>query len=72
MPPMIDQAKCRACGLCMQICPLDVFTKREEKIVVAYPEECWHCRACVIDCPAQAISMRYPLSHMMLHIDLEH
>ena len=48
MPPMIDQAKCRVCGLCMQICPLDVFTKKEEKIIVAYPEECWHCRACVI------------------------
>lgn len=72
MPPMIDQTKCKICGLCAQICPLDVFAKENDAVVVAYPEECWHCRACVIDCPAQAISMRYPLSHMMLHVDLEH
>jgi len=71
MPPIIDQSKCKKCTLCVQICPLDVFEKNDGVIQVAYPEECWHCRACIIDCPAQAITMRYPLSHMMLHIDIK-
>ena len=73
MPPVIDKEKCVKCGLCAQICPLDVIKvekKAEEKeIVVKYPDECWHCRACAIDCPRQAIKLRYPLSHMMLHME---
>lgn len=71
MPPVIDQAKCNKCGLCAQICPLDVIKvvvkDQEKEIVVGYPDECWYCRACAIDCPKEAIRIRYPLSHMMLH-----
>lgn len=75
MPPIIDKEKCIECGTCAQICPLDVirFVKNEDgkKIVaVKYPYECWHCRACVKDCPKGAISMRYPLSHMMFTMDV--
>ena len=70
MPPIIDKEKCIECGMCVQICPLDVlrFQINEENkkcAVVKYPYECWHCRACVKDCPVNAIQMRYPLSHMM-------
>lgn len=68
MPPLINQKDCIQCGICVDICPLDVIKKENDVIVVKYPEECWHCRACVMDCPQNAISMRYPLSHMMLHM----
>ncbi len=74
MPPVIDETKCVKCGLCAQICPLDVIkvvkTEDTKEIVVRYPDECWHCRACAIDCPKGAIKLRYPLSHMMLHMDV--
>lgn len=75
MPPIIDKEKCIECGTCAQICPLDVirFVKDEngkKKVKVKYPYECWHCRACVKDCPKGAISMRYPLSHMMFAMEL--
>ena len=75
MPPVINQELCVKCGLCAQICPLDVIKMEkdendEKKIVVKYPDECWHCRACAIDCPKKAIKLRYPLSHMMLHIEV--
>lgn len=73
MPPVIDEKKCIKCGLCAQICCMDVIKKTETEpveIVVRYPYECWHCRACAIDCPAEAITIRYPLSHMMLHVDV--
>lgn len=69
MPPIFDRRKCVQCGHCVQICPLDVLyqTGPGEDVAVRYPEECWHCRACIIECPKQAITMRYPLSHFILH-----
>ena len=75
MPPIIDKEKCIECGTCAQICPLDVirFVKDEngkKHVKVKYPYECWHCRACVKDCPKGAITMRYPLSHMMCTMEL--
>lgn len=69
MPPLINSALCVACGKCVEICPLDVIKLKNDSIVVMYPDECWHCRACVMDCPKGAIAMRYPLSHMLLHYD---
>ena len=73
MPPIIDENKCMKCGHCAQICPMDVIKKSETlpiEINVRYPNECWHCRACAIDCPACAITLRYPLSHMMFVMDV--
>lgn len=71
MPPIINDSKCVKCGYCAQICPLDVLyldkKAKEKRLVVRYPDECWHCRACEKDCPKGAIAMRYPLSHFMLH-----
>ena len=71
MPPIIQKEQCAVCGLCVEICPMNVLEKDDHKIIVKYPEECWHCRACVIDCPRQAIRMRYPLSHLLLHYEVE-
>ena len=76
MPPVIDRKKCVKCTMCAQICPLDVIRITGEgsarDVEVRYPDECWHCRACAIECPQKAITMRYPLSHMMLHVEIPH
>lgn len=71
MPPVIHADKCIKCGLCAQICCLDVYGPAEKGQIpeVRWPEECWHCRACVMDCPADAIEIRYPLPMMMLYQD---
>ena len=68
MPPKIDKNKCVGCNTCAQICCMNVFgpVTPGQIPVVRYPEECWHCRACVMDCPTQAITLRYPLPMMML------
>lgn len=73
MPPIIEKEKCVFCKVCEDICPLNVLKADKEKkeIIVRYPEECWHCRACVVDCPKEAISMRYPLSNFMLHKEIK-
>ncbi|MCI8539144.1 MAG: ferredoxin family protein [Oscillospiraceae bacterium] len=71
MPPVIKRDLCIACGKCATICCMDVFGPVTPKEIpqVRYPEECWHCRACVMDCPVGAVSLRYPLTHTLLFQD---
>lgn len=73
MPPIIDKEKCLKCGLCAQICGLDVYGPYKKGTVptVRYPYECWHCNACVLDCPAKAIRLKLPLSVPILHKEPE-
>ncbi|MBW1737390.1 MAG: ferredoxin family protein [Deltaproteobacteria bacterium] len=63
MPPIIDSQRCDGCGLCVEVCSEDVFHGSEPKTVpmVTYPDECWHCGACYVDCPKSAIRFRIPL-----------
>lgn len=68
MPPIIDTSKCTHCYRCVQLCALDVFgaqEKTDHAPLVQYPDECWHCRACVMDCPVHAINLRYPLPYLI-------
>ncbi len=69
MPPVIEEEDCDACGICVKICPTDVYcgSKPKEIPVVAYPEECWHCNACVHDCPQNAIRLRVPLTMQVVY-----
>ncbi len=70
MPPIINKKKCIACGICADVCPQDVFfgSKKKEAPVVSYPDECWHCNACVQECPEEgAIRLRIPVPMMVLH-----
>ena len=71
MPPIITKEKCNACGTCAEICPTDVFRAVRKGIppLVKYPEECWHCNACVLDCKQSAVTLRLPLPAMMLHVE---
>jgi len=68
MPPVIDKKLCNCCGICYDICPQDVFyfdRGRKEVPAIPYPQECWYCGACVVDCPKGAVSLDLPLP---LHI----
>ena len=71
MPPVINKDLCIGCGTCADICPMNVFEQEAPKTCpsVAYGEECWHCNACVLDCPKKAVSLRIPLNYMLLHVD---
>ena len=68
MPPVIDGKLCNLCGICYDVCPQDVFAferERGQAPAVSYPQECWYCGACVVDCPQMAVSLTLPLP---LHI----
>lgn len=55
----IDQTKCVGCGECVEICPEDVLVMEGKRPAVRYPEECWWCDACEMDCPVGAITVRF-------------
>jgi adenylylsulfate reductase, subunit B len=70
MPPIINQKLCTGCGVCANICPQDVFygSRGKEAPTVTYPDECWHCNACVLDCPKEgAIQLRIPLPMLVCY-----
>ena len=63
MPVKIDSSRCTGCKLCFESCPEDVFKLITNSKVprVALPDECFHCGACVMDCPEQCIHLVLPL-----------
>ncbi len=60
MPPVFNE-NCTACNKCVEICPGDVLREGDVKPDVAYPDECWHCGSCMMDCPVEAVRLSLPL-----------
>ena len=72
MPPVIDRNKCVGCGTCADICNSHIFVhdRAVDRVPqVRFPDECWHCDSCVIDCPKGAIALRIPLPCTLLHVN---
>ena len=69
MPPVIDADKCTCCGLCVDLCPEDVYygSRPGELPVVTYPRECIHFNCCEQECPADAIRIRIPLQALVVY-----
>ena len=55
----LDLELCKACGVCIELCPDKVFDR--DKLgypVLARPEECSQCLLCELHCPDFAIEVR--------------
>jgi len=52
-----DEDRCIHCGLCISICPVEVFRFDENWKVIAETEKCIHCGVCVKVCPCKALSL---------------
>jgi MinD superfamily P-loop ATPase len=55
--PVVDQEKCRRCGLCSRICQFSAIALLGEQVLV-FPELCHACGGCVLVCPSKAIHER--------------
>lgn len=53
----INYSKCDGCGICEDICPLDVFRFDEKKKTpfIKYLSDCMACFLCETECPQKAI-----------------
>ena len=53
--PIIDPARCNACGRCNEVCRFNAVAVPGSAALV-FPELCHACGACALVCPAQAIA----------------
>lgn len=63
-PITYDADRCIGCNCCVEACQIDLLIPNETKgkpPVVAYPDECWYCGNCVMECPHDAIKLHHPL-----------
>ena len=61
-PVWTDEDRCKACDLCVAVCPAGVLAMRYEPhsvlgamITVSHPESCIGCNECELACPDFAI-----------------
>jgi len=56
MPAKVDNEKCTGCGTCVDECPSEAISMKDEKAVVD-ADTCVDCGVCVDTCPSEAISL---------------
>jgi 2-oxoglutarate ferredoxin oxidoreductase subunit delta len=58
-PVQVDLELCKACGVCVELCPEKVFDRaRLGEPIVARPDDCSQCLICELHCPDFAIEVR--------------
>jgi 2-oxoglutarate ferredoxin oxidoreductase subunit delta len=58
-PVRLDPGLCKACGVCVELCPEKVFDRdKRGEPVVARPGDCSRCLICELHCPDFAIEVR--------------
>jgi ferredoxin len=54
----LDENKCTGCGMCMEVCPHEVFRMNSSHVVISSRDACMECGACSRNCPVGAISVQ--------------
>lgn len=54
----LDENKCTGCGMCLDVCPHEVFKMNEKHVKIHNRDACMECGACSLNCPANAISVQ--------------
>lgn len=54
----LDNEKCNGCGMCLKVCPHEVFHLSGGKAHIINRDFCMECGACALNCEQNAISVR--------------
>lgn len=54
----LNNEKCSGCGMCMVVCPHEVFSMNNGRIQIENKDECMECGACAKNCPTEALSVQ--------------
>ncbi|HVN71302.1 MAG TPA: mercury methylation ferredoxin HgcB [Desulfomonilia bacterium] len=54
----LDEHKCTGCGMCLEVCPHEVFTMNGKRVRITNRDACMECGACSRNCPAGAVSVK--------------
>lgn len=59
--PLIDQAKCNQCGLCVEVCTCGAIIFSDNKVVIIETNECHWCTTCEAVCPTSALTCSFEI-----------
>lgn len=54
----LHDEKCVGCGMCVAVCPHEVFAMTQGKARIVAKNSCMECGACAKNCPAAAIDVK--------------
>jgi ferredoxin len=54
----LDREQCIGCGMCLSVCPHQVFKLEERKALIIDRDRCMECGACARNCPAGAVTVQ--------------
>jgi len=54
-PIVLDEAECVQCGACVSVCPVGVFTYKEDRTISIDLTRCVLCKTCMTMCPHGAL-----------------
>lgn len=53
----INNENCIGCGMCIEVCPHNVFRIEDKKVKIINKDSCMECGACKRNCPVSAIDV---------------
>lgn len=54
----LDEQKCTGCGMCLEVCPHEVFEMNGKTVQIRDRDACMECGACSMNCPAGALAVK--------------
>jgi ferredoxin len=54
----LDKEKCTGCGMCLEVCPHEVFKMNSRHVEIRHRDACMECGACSRNCPFDAITVK--------------